>query len=145
MSGPETPEAVDAALRTLRHRDRSAAELDQRLEQKGYDETQRADALATLERTGLIDDRRFAESRAAVLAERGAGDALVRHDLARAGIDDDLVADAIASLEPESARALRIAERRGFTAKTARYLSGKGFSQESIVALVATGLEDELG
>ena len=145
MSESETPEAVDAALRTLRHRDRSAAELDQRLQAKGYDETQRADALATLERTGLIDDRRFAESRAAALAARGAGDALVRHELAGAGIDDDLVAEAIASLEPESARALRIAERRGFTAKTARYLSGKGFSEESLVALVATGLEDELG
>ena len=142
---PETPDAVDAALRALRHRDLSAADLEHRLEAKGFEETERADALATLQRTGLQDDRRFAESRAESLAARGAGDALVRHELVRAGVDDDLIADAIALLEPEHERAVRIAERRGYGPKTARYLSGKGFSEDSIGALVASSDGDELG
>jgi regulatory protein len=141
----ETQSAVDAALRALRHRDLSAADLEHRLEAKGYDETERADALATLQRTGLQDDRRFAESRAAALASRGAGDALVRYELVRAGVDEDLVADAIALLEPEAERALRVAERRGHGPKTARYLSGKGFSEDSLGALVASSDGNELG
>jgi SOS response regulatory protein OraA/RecX len=142
---PETPGAVDAALRALRYRDLSATDLEHRLAAKGYDEMERADALATLQRTGLQDDRRFAESRAESLAARGAGDALVRHELVRAGVDDELVAEAIALLEPEHARALRIAERRGHGPKTARYLSGKGFSDDSIGAVVASSDGDELG
>jgi SOS response regulatory protein OraA/RecX len=141
----ETPGAVDAALRALRHRDLSAADLDHRLEAKGFGDSERADALATLQRTGLQDDRRFAESRAEALAARGAGDALVRYELARAGVDEALVADAIALLEPESERARRIAERRGYGPKTARYLSGKGFSEDSVGAVVASLDGDELG
>jgi SOS response regulatory protein OraA/RecX len=145
VAASEKPGAVDAALRALRHRDLSAADLEHRLGAKGYDETERADALATLQRTGLQDDRRFAESRAASLAARGAGDALVRHELVRAGVDEDLVAEAIALLEPEAERALRIAERRGHGPKTARYLSGKGFSEDSLGALVASSPDGELG
>ena len=152
MAGSETTGAVDAALRALRHRDLSAADLEHRLEAKGYDETERAYALETLQRTGLQDDRRFAEMRAAAHFDvrdgrfhHGAGDALVRHELVQAGVDEDLVADAIALLEPEPERALRIAERRGYGPKTARYLGGKGFSEDSLGALVASSDGDELG
>ncbi len=143
MAEPRT--AVDAALDALAHRDLSAADLERRLAAKGFDETAREEALATLRRTGVLDDRRFAESRAAALAARGAGDAFVRHDLIRAGIGPELVDEAIALLEPEAERALRIAERRGYGAKTARYLSGKGFSEDSLGALVASSGGDELG
>jgi regulatory protein len=137
--------ALDAALAALEHRDLSAADLDRRLAAKGYDEAEREDALETLRRTGLLDDRRFAESRTAGLAARGAGDALIRHELVHAGVEDELVADAIALLEPEAERARRIAAQRGYGPKTARYLSGKGFSEDSLVALVATRSGDELG
>jgi len=145
VTNAEKPGAFEAALRALHHRDLSAADLEHRLEAKGFDEVERADALATLQRTGLQDDRRFAESRAEALAARGAGDALVRHALVRAGVDEDLVADAIALLEPEPERARRIADRRGRGPKTARYLSGKGFSEESVGALVASLDGEELG
>ena len=80
-------DAVEAGLRALHHRDLSAADLDRRLAAKGFDEAEREAALETLARTGLLDDRRFAEARAAALAARGAGDALVRHELVRAGVD----------------------------------------------------------
>lgn len=145
MAEQQGPDAVESALRALHHRDLSSADLGRRLAAKGYDDDERENALATLRRTGLLDDRRFAESRAAALASRGAGDALIRHELVRAGVEEDLVADAIALLEPEPERARRIAAQRGYTAKTARYLSGKGFSEDSVVALVATGSGEELG
>ena len=39
-----------------------------------------------VERAGLVDDARFAASRAALLAARGAGDAMIEDDLARKGV-----------------------------------------------------------
>ena len=143
-------DAVDAALRALRHRDLSAADLERRLRDRGFDEEERAIAVATLRRTGVLDDRRFAELRAAVLAGRGAGDALIRHDLVRAGVDSELVDDAVRVLEPERERARRIGDRRGLDPKTIRYLASKGFADETVAALVdfgvvASGSADELG
>jgi regulatory protein len=136
---------VEAALRLLRHRDRSAAQVERELERRGFADDTRAAALASLERTGLVDDRRFAERRAAVLAERGAGDALIVHDLGSAGLPRDVVAAAVAGLEGERERAGRIVGRRGGGAKTARYLAAKGFSEEVVRAVVARGGDEALG
>jgi len=143
-------DAVEAALRALRHRDLSAADLERRLSGRGFSEEDRAVAVATLQRTGVLDDRRFAELRAAALAGRGAGDALIHHELERAGVESDLVADAVRLLEPESERARRIVDRRGVDARTIRYLASKGFAEESVAAVVdsgvvASGRADELG
>lgn len=121
----------------MRHRDRSAAQIDDQLAARGIPEDERAEALATLARTGLVDDRRFAETRAERLADRGAGDAFIRYDLERAGVDGELVEQALSGLESERERAERIVARRGVGAKTARYLAGKGFSDEVVHAAVA--------
>lgn len=136
-------DAVDAALRALRHRDLSEAELERRLAERDLDEDERAHALATLRRTGLVDDRRFAGARAAALAGRGAGDALVRFELERAGVDGALAEEAIAGLEPERERARRVVERRGPGSRTARYLRGKGFGEESVAAALGAGSADD--
>jgi SOS response regulatory protein OraA/RecX len=138
-------DAVEAALRSLRQRDRSASQIDDQLAARGVSEDERVGALATLMRTGLVDDRRFAEARAERLAERGGGDALIRHDLVRAGVDADLVEHALTALESERERAERIVARRGSGPKTARYLSGKGFSEEVVHAVVARSVDDALG
>jgi SOS response regulatory protein OraA/RecX len=102
-------------------------------------------ALETLERTGVVDDRRFAQSRASSLAERGAGDALIRHDLAQAGVDAEVIDHALDAIESEHDRARRIVARRGASAKTARYLVGKGFAEEVVRAAVAQDAEEPLG
>jgi regulatory protein len=137
--------AVDTALRALRHRDLSARELEQRLRSKGFDESERVEALETLERTGLLDDARFAEARARSLAARGAGDAAISHALGLAGVEREVAEDAIQALEPEADRAGAIALRRGYGPKTARYLRGKGFSEEVVTGVVAGSNADELG
>lgn len=128
---------LDLAIRALRFRDRSAAELDVRLEQRGVGEAERDEALETLERIGYVDDERFARTRAERLADRGSGDALIRDDLERRGLAADVVELTLAALEPERARAARIAERRGHSVKTARYLASRGFGEETLDALVA--------
>ena len=142
-SGGES--ALDAAYRVLRHRERSTSEVCDRLEAAGYADEERGRAIETLLRTGLLDDARFAELRARSLAERGAGDGRIRHELERAGIPSEIVGDALETLESEADRARSIVIRRGPGAKTARFLHGKGFSQEVVAAAVASSHEDELG
>jgi regulatory protein len=127
----------ETALRALRARDRTAAELGERLERAGVGEEERADVLDRLVRAGYVDDSRFAQHRAAELAGRGAGDAQIRDDLERRGIAAELVEEALAGLEPETERAARIVERRGAGPKTARYLAGRGFGEDALTALVA--------
>jgi len=60
----------------------------------------------------------------------------------RAGVAAELVEDAMSTLESERARAERIVARRGSGAKTARYLAGKGFSDEAVRAAVARAGDD---
>jgi SOS response regulatory protein OraA/RecX len=139
------PDANEVALRALRTRDLSVAELEQRLVARGVDKDDAATTIAALVRTGLVDDTRLAERRAAALADRGAGDSLIRHRLRAMGIDRDLIEDVVAALAPEQVRALRIVERRGAGARTARYLAGKGFSEESVRDVVASDRSGELG
>ena len=138
----ERPDAVetaplDLAIRALRFRDRTATELEARLEQRGVGEAEREQALETLERIGYVNDERFARMRAEQLAERGSGDALIRDDLERRGLAADVIESALAALEPERGRAARIAERRGHSVKTARYLASRGFGEEALDGLVA--------
>jgi len=103
------------------------------------DEPARREALETLERVGYLDDGRFACARAAALAERGAGDAAIRHDLEASGVGPDEVEAALAGLEPEPVRAAAIAACRGRNARTAAYLARKGFAEEAVAS--AVGLE----
>ena len=137
--------ALEQALRALRHRDRTATEIDRYLESRGVEEDERRNVIATLVRTDLVDDRRYATARAVALAERGAGNERIRHELAFAGVDGDDVDAAIAGLAGEAERADRIVARRGASVKTARYLAGKGFSHDVVHAVVAHARDEPLG
>lgn len=139
------PDPLEESLRALRHRDRSARQIDRHLAERGLDEHERLSALATLARTGLVDDRRFAASRAAALVARGAGDALIRHDLGRAGIEAEIVEETIAALESELERARRVLDKRGGGAKAMRYLAGKGFAADVVHAAVAEARDEPVG
>jgi regulatory protein len=145
QSGAGQSDAVEAALRALRHRDLSARELDAKLSARGFGEPEREDALERVTRTGLLDDSRFAAGRARSLASRGMSDAGIRRALGAAGVANDLVEGALSELEPELERARAIVARRGVSPKTARYLRGKGFSEDVVAGVVAAGGDHELG
>jgi len=134
MAGHE--DALECALRALHHRDRSVWELDRRLRLKGFSEPEREQAIATLLRTGLLDDQRFAEARAMTLAGRGAGDALIRHALEVAGVSSELVDDALQAVPPEAERARLVVSRRGTGPGTTRYLTSKGFAEDVVDGLL---------
>jgi SOS response regulatory protein OraA/RecX len=90
-----------------------------------------------LQRAGLVDDSRFAQSRAEALAERGKGDTAIRFDLRRQGVAEEEIDTAVASLEPERARAERVIARRGGGVATARLLARRGFDEDAVEAAVA--------
>jgi SOS response regulatory protein OraA/RecX len=125
-------EALDVALRALRYRDQSRRRVADRLERRGMPAEAREGALETLERAGLVDDRRVAVGRAQALAERGYGDAAIRFALEAEGLPEAAVVEALSGLEPEPDRARSLVSVRGNTAKTLRWLAGKGFDQATL-------------
>jgi SOS response regulatory protein OraA/RecX len=135
--------ALTTATRALRTRPLSARRLDERLRRAGFVADERAEVLAVVGRAGFVDDERFAAARAALLAERNSGDALIRHDLRSQGIDEEAVQRAIAALEPEPARAVRAAAARSTAAATARYLARRGFGEDAIEAAVGDLIAEE--
>src|SRR2546425_10578545 len=125
---------IEIAARALQHRDRSRREVEERLARAGIDEDERNDALETLERVGYVNDERFAGARAKALADRGYGDAWIRHDLAGHGVAAEAVAGAIEALLPEAVRAAALVERLGSTPKTGARLARKGFGHDALEA-----------
>jgi regulatory protein len=129
--------AQDLALRALSRRDHSRSSLEARLERASVSVGDRREVLDRAERAGLVDDTRFADARARLLAERGAGDLLVLDDLVRHGVDEAVARARLAGLEPEPARAARIVANRGLSLRTVRYLASRGFTEDTLEPLVA--------
>jgi len=136
---PEAPrtEALAVATRALARREHSQRSLRERLRRAGVAADDAEAVVEELRHTGLVDDARFAEERARVLAERGKGDVAIRFDLERAGVGAAEIEAALGSLDPEHERAAALIARRGATAATARLLAGRGFDEEVVAALVA--------
>jgi SOS response regulatory protein OraA/RecX len=133
-------EALAASATALRHRDLPARRLEERLARRAVPPAERARAIETLQRTGLLDDARFARGRALALATRGYGDAAIRFDLERKGVDADVATEALAELEPERDRAVRVAATAGNAVRAARLLARRGFGEEAIEG--ATGVAE---
>jgi len=129
--------AVETALQALRARDRSAAELEARLQRHGVGEAEQRETLETLSRLGYVDDERFATLRAAALAARSCGDEMIRADLEGRGVAGSTIDAALAALEPQQERAVRIVSGRERSAKTARFLAARGFAEDAIEVAVA--------
>ena len=129
--------AETAALGALARRDHSVASLDARLARAGVREPERRDVVERAQLAGLVDDARFADARARLLAARGKGDALILDDLVRAGVEERDARAAVAVLEPEHDRAARIVAQRGVSIRTARFLAARGFTEETVGDVVA--------
>ena len=127
-------EALAVAGRSLHARDLSTRRLLERLDRASVSPAARDEAVSRLTRAGIVDDARFASARARALAERGYGDSAITADLERQGVPGDLWPSALAELRPEPERAERLVQRRGRGAATARFLAGRGFSEEALEA-----------
>ncbi len=130
--------ALARAARALATRDRSRGELEERLERAGVPAAAREEALAALEASGVVDDSRVAEARAAELARRGYGDLAIRSDLRRRQVPGEAAAAAIQALEPEPIRARQLLESHGSAPAVLRRLAARGFSRDTLEDLAAS-------
>ena len=110
-------------------------EIDSHLEARGYlGRASATRALEALAGPGSVDDERFAQSRAASLASAARGTRSFRARLAERASRRRSSTALVATLESEPTRARRIVATRGASAKTVRYLYGKGFSEDVVEA-----------
>ncbi len=127
--------AFNKAADLLSRRDHSTCELLQKLRQKGFDAEAAQEAADRMQELGYLDDRRFAETYAAELAQsKGFGIRRIATELFRKGIARDIIDEVLGTLElPEDG--LQALIRR----KYARSLSTEQGVRRTFNALVRMG------
>ncbi|MDC0714466.1 regulatory protein RecX [Stigmatella sp. ncwal1] len=162
--GPEEVQrATDACLRLLAMRARSQQELRLALQRKGFSEAIQEQALEKLKGYGYLDDKRFAQDRAASLLSRGRlGPQAVLQRLQAHGLEAEVAREAVSSAAgavafDALAAARHVLERRGLLgrplepkeqARAGRLLHSRGFSADVIRQLLGdpsldpSGLDD---
>ncbi|MDE2028476.1 MAG: regulatory protein RecX [Candidatus Omnitrophica bacterium] len=107
--------AKTAALRYLKIRPRSVAELREKLEGKGFSAEEIGVTVSDLTATGLLDDRAFTKSWINYRLARPFGFRRIILELKNKGIDPEIIDQAVAeareNVSPEAA-ALDLAQRR---------------------------------
>lgn len=149
-------EARSAALRLLKFRPRSEAELKGRLAEKGFgDETVQA-VVEEMRRTGLVGDARFARYAATQAAEKPVGRRLILNRLREKGIAPALAEEAVQAAtrgkdELERAREAaghRAAALQGLSRQAAErrlfgFLSRRGFPSDVVWKVVRESLVEK--
>jgi regulatory protein len=152
---PSTPEeALAVALRLLRGRDKSRAQLEQALTHRGCDEKTTQEVLHRLEKLGYLNDERVAQERARRLLQTGFGPRGVAFKLEGLGIDEKMTLRALKAAQEQTGieeheQARGLLERRwpqGLPrhprekAKAARLLLSRGFSESIVESLLGDGV-----
>ena len=140
-----------AALDSLARRDRCSSDLRRKLVDRGFDPAVVAEVVERLVSEKLIDDRRYVENFVLYHANRGQGPIRVKAELRQAGLQGDLVDDAIDSY-PDWIAQLRKTHQKKFgtqpathyadSQKRSRFLSYRGFTGAQI--RMALGLDTDL-
>ena len=151
-------QAHTACLRLLTVRARTRAELAGRLAKRGYPDDVAETVLNRLAAVGLIDDEDFAQQWVQSRQRNaGKGKRALAAELRTKGVDDELIASALAGIDAgvERVRAEQLVERKlrretfndGDEAKVVRRLVGmlarRGYSQNMAVAVVNDALAAE--
>jgi SOS response regulatory protein OraA/RecX len=106
--------------------------LEDRLQRKGVAAAALEEAVEALEQAQYLNDHTYALGRAQSLAERGYGDAAVRHILEQEGVASELIEQAVTSLEPELERAQALLTDAGDRRRMLRRLATRGFTAETL-------------
>jgi SOS response regulatory protein OraA/RecX len=125
-------EALTKATRMLARRPLPRALLEDRLQRKGVAAAALEEAVEALEQAQYLNDHTYALGRAQSLAERGYGDAAVRHILEQEGVASELIEQAVTSLEPELERAQALLTDAGDRRRMLRRLATRGFTAETL-------------
>lgn len=135
--------AAAVAGRALARRDLTAVELEARLERAGVPAALAGETTAAAVSVGVVDDERYARTRADQLAERGWGDAAIAARLEAAGVGEGLVRGAVEGLEPERERARRLADGTADARRTTQLLVRRGFDPETIEEVAGIVANDD--
>lgn len=144
--------AYQQALRWIEYRDRSAAEIQRNLQQRGVSEEIIAEVMARLQRSGLIDDSRFARLWVENRTEfRPRGRRALTYELREKGIDPAAVEGVLVDFD-ESAAAYQAAHRYArklkglpwldFKRKLLGHLARRGFNYETSKEAIARVWEE---
>jgi regulatory protein len=140
------------ALRWLARREYARGELAQKLAAHAGFAGEVDAVLDDLAARGLLSDARYVETR---LYARGTrfGNARIAQELRAAGVDDELIAEALAGAKDEQARARDVWRRKfgdigipadaASRARQANFLARRGFSGETIRRVLRGGREDD--
>lgn len=149
---PDPANARDTALRALGRREHSAAQLQRKLRQRGFDETVAGETVDDLADRGWQSDARYAEMLVRSRVAQGYGRLYIEAELSVAGVPD---AEAAAALDAADCDWNQIAadlHARKFGAapqtlaernRQYRYLAGRGFTAEQIRAAMKGAAPDE--
>lgn len=139
------------ALELLGKREYAAAELAQKLQVYASEEDDIGALITDFQARGWLSDARYAEQLVHARQARY-GAAKVAHELREKGVDDSLIAEAVAGLqENEAARASEVWRKkfkaapttREEWAKQARFLQSRGFTFEVIKQILNRQAEDD--
>jgi regulatory protein len=148
-------QARATALRLLTRRDYTAKELRTKLLERDVPEAEVTSVLAELAQSGMVNDRRVAESFVRVASTlKGRGRLRISRELEQRGIDRTIIRDALAALplEDEAASIRRFIERKHLPARLSAaehrrvfgQLVRRGFSADLIAnALRGRGNSEE--
>lgn len=132
------------AIRLLARRERSRAELRRLLDPQGTDAETVSSLLDNLQQTGWLSETRLAEQLVRTRRSRG-GVARLRHEMARRGLDAEVIANATASLEGGDLAAASALWQRKFGVlandrvereRQLRFLVNRGFSRATALKVV---------
>jgi regulatory protein len=132
-----------AALTLLSRRDYTAAELESKLIDKGYDRETASGAVAALASSRIIDDRRVAASHVRTAAAiKGRGRVRIARELAARGVPREIIAAALGEIarDDELASIRKILARKRWPASPSRlerqrmyrHLLARGFPADLI-------------
>ena len=142
--------AKNNAYALLRQRPRSVYEIRNRLKLKGYDDDIIEDIVASLERSGDLDDGKFAkiwvESR---MHMNPAGDVVLKHELKGKGVSDSIIEAVLTeksekydeyeialSMAKDRFERLKKLDRRKATKRIYDFLLRRGFKYDNIRRVV---------
>jgi regulatory protein len=138
---------LNASIRYLGYRPRSEAEIKQRLQQHGFDNTCAEKALLQLKKQGLVDDAAFArfwKDNRESFSPRSRR--LTGLELRRKGLNNDIIEEITREIDDNEsayraalskARLLSSADYRDFRRRLGSYLGRRGFGYEVINATIA--------
>lgn len=104
--------ALEAAVKQLALRGMSAKMLYDTLLRKGYKETEVAAALARLTQQGYLNDTAYAEQVVQSYQQKGYGQARIRQELSKRGIDRTIAQQVLQAYEPSEEKMLTVLEQK---------------------------------